>query len=720
MWLNPLMLTGLVVVAIPVAIHLVMRTRPRRMLFPALRFVQASQRASAGMMKLKHLALMILRVAILALLVFIIARPISRRDVVAAPGDVDKVPAAVVLCFDNSPSMGYRHQGYSRLEVAQRLARKILDRMPAGSRFAVLDLAAGGGVRTLEADRGAAEAAIGRVALSSLATGTGGMLKKAEFLLEAVDDMDRHEIYLFTDMSPMAFTGLEPGALAQYTRVPVYVLDLGVEKNLNVTLGRATLSAPAVGRGATVTFAATAIAGDRAATRTLALELDGEMRGRQPVKLPRPHAAMTARFNETITGNGIVQGRLFLEEPDALVADDVRYFTLRVGGSPKVAVVTGDASSAGDSSPAYLVSQALAPEELRLKALAPVEVTMMSSSDLESAALNSFEAVLLVDAPGIRPGGWAALERYVDGGGGLVVIPGSDVADELARRAGTGHGSEAAQRLLGVRMTLPASGDGGGSTHLVIPSYDDPALAGFDRGQAADLALPVIRRWVVLEPTAARTLLTLAAGRRQQAALVTRRGKGGAVYTLATGPERSWSDLASRSDEFVVLMHSLLAAARGETSRGGDHAIGQRIVLSLPRALAGRAATLTGPGLTVPLGCRIHATTAEAMLPPLYRPGNYRLRVALPGGSRLFGFSLNVDPAESRLTRIDVASLYNHFARGMLHVARDLEGLERAETLVRQGREVTAWLLPILMLAMVLELFLANRFYRRPASAEAA
>jgi len=56
----------------------------------------------------------------------------------------------------------------------------------------------------------------------------------------------------------------------------------------------------------------------------------------------------------------------------------------------------------------------------------------------------------------------------------------------------------------------------------------------------------------------------------------------------------------------------------------------------------------------------------------------------------------------------------------MLHVARDLEGLKRAETLVRQGRELTAWLLPILMLAMVLELFLANRFYRRPASAEAA
>jgi Aerotolerance regulator N-terminal/von Willebrand factor type A domain len=715
MWLNPLMLTGLVVVAIPVAIHLVMRTRPRRMVFPALRFVQASQRASVGMMKLKHLVLMILRVVMLALLVFIIARPISRRDVVAAPDDVDKVPAAVVLCFDNSPSMGYRHQGYSRLEVARRLARKIVARMPAGSRFSVLDLGdSGSSVPPLDDDRGAAEAAIGRVELSSLSTGTSGMLGLAELLLKSASGMDRHEIYLFTDMSPQAFAGLEPGALARYTRVPVYVLDLGVEKNLNVTLDRATLSAPVVGRGATVTFAATAIAGDRATTRTLALELDGETRGRQPVKLTQPRAATTVRFNETVTGEGIVQGRLLLQEPDALVADDVRYFTLRVGGSPKVAVVTGDASS-GAAAPAYLVSQALAPEELRVKGLAPVEVTMLTSSALESAALSPLEAVLLVDASGIRPGGWSALERYVDGGGGLVVIPGSGVADELAR-AGAGHGSEAARRLLGVRMAPPPNGVG--STHLAVPSYDDPALAGFDRGQAADLALPVIRRWVALEPTAARVILTLADGRRAPA-LVTCRGKGGPVYTLATGPERSWSDLASRSDEFVVLMHSLLAAARGEVSRGGDHAIGQRIVLALPRALAGRAATLTGPGLKVPLGCRIHATTAEAMLPPLYRPGNYRLRVALPGGSRLFGFSLNVDPAESRLTRVDVANLHNHFARGMLHVARDIEGLARAEILVRRGREVTAWLLPILMLAMVLELWLANRFYRRPASVEA-
>ena len=131
MWLHPLMLTGLVTLAIPVAIHLVMRTRPRRMEFPAVRFVQESQRASGGMNRLKHLLLLALRLAILALLVVILARPMGRAGAVAGPDELQRVPASVVLCFDNSPSMTYRHQGLSRLEQAQQYAREIVRRLPA-------------------------------------------------------------------------------------------------------------------------------------------------------------------------------------------------------------------------------------------------------------------------------------------------------------------------------------------------------------------------------------------------------------------------------------------------------------------------------------------------------------------------------------------------------------------------------------------------------------
>lgn len=709
MWLNPLMLTGLVALAIPVAIHLVMRARPRRMVFPALRFVRDSQRASGGVNRLKHLLLLALRVAVLALLVVILARPMSRRHVVSAAAELDKIPASVVLCFDNSPSMTYRFQGSSRLDEAQRLARRIVERMPADSRFAVLDLAAAGPARWLDTDAGAVEQAIGRVAPCHLSSNVGGLLTAAQLLLKEGGDKPRPDIYLFTDMTAAAWDGIAPAAFADYDQVPVYVLDVGVEENLNAALNLPELSSRLAARNSTVRISDTVANGARPSSRTVALELSGQVRGRVPVDLPQPGTTAAVRFNERMTDEGLVQGRLMLMESDPVAADNVRYFSLRVGRPPPVAIVHGSAG-AGQGAAALLVAQALAPEELLLAGQATVRPEALPVAALGKQPLGEFEAVFLVDAAGISDAGWAALDRFVAGGGGLVVLMGQEVADELARGSSS-YASPAARGLLGAEVgPLRQLGV---ATRFTVPSYETPVLAAFDRGQTADLGRTEIGRYVELKPAAGtKTILGLATG---DAALLAGTARGGSVFTLATGPAREWSNLAARPEEFVVLMHSLLGAARGEFAPPAEFAIGQPISFSFPRQYAGRSVTLTGPGLATPDGRQINATTAVAVLPPLFEPGNYLLRVAAAGGSEVFGFSLNVDPAESRPGRRSAAEIEKLFARGRVHLATDLDSLQQAETLVRQGRELTAFFLPLLMAAMIAELLLANRFYRRPA-----
>jgi len=99
MWINAAMLAALVVAALPVIVHLVMRGRPRQMDFPALRFVRQSHLASAGRTRLKRWLLLALRAAALALFVLVLARPIDSSGVVASYQDA---PAAAVLCFDTS------------------------------------------------------------------------------------------------------------------------------------------------------------------------------------------------------------------------------------------------------------------------------------------------------------------------------------------------------------------------------------------------------------------------------------------------------------------------------------------------------------------------------------------------------------------------------------------------------------------------------------------
>lgn len=74
-WLHPSLLVGLALVAVPVLLHLLMRAKPKKLVFPALRLIQNRKRTNVRRLRLRHWALMLLRMAVLALLVLLVARP---------------------------------------------------------------------------------------------------------------------------------------------------------------------------------------------------------------------------------------------------------------------------------------------------------------------------------------------------------------------------------------------------------------------------------------------------------------------------------------------------------------------------------------------------------------------------------------------------------------------------------------------------------------------
>lgn len=74
-WLHPALLFGFAVVAAPVLLHLLMRQKPKKLVFPALRLVEQRKRDTSRRFRLRHLWLLILRMAALAALVAAVARP---------------------------------------------------------------------------------------------------------------------------------------------------------------------------------------------------------------------------------------------------------------------------------------------------------------------------------------------------------------------------------------------------------------------------------------------------------------------------------------------------------------------------------------------------------------------------------------------------------------------------------------------------------------------
>ena len=58
--LNPALLAGLALIAIPVILHLLMRAKPKRLIFPALRLIATRRKQNSQRLRLRHLLLLAL------------------------------------------------------------------------------------------------------------------------------------------------------------------------------------------------------------------------------------------------------------------------------------------------------------------------------------------------------------------------------------------------------------------------------------------------------------------------------------------------------------------------------------------------------------------------------------------------------------------------------------------------------------------------------------
>lgn len=135
----PILLGGLLAAGVPVLLHLLVRQRPRRLPFPAFRFLAQKQKVSARKLRLRHLLLLALRMLLIAGLCLALARPRLFYEGLGLSGER---PVAAVFLFDTSASMEYRTGEANRLDEAKKRALELLDRLPAeGGRFLVLDSA---------------------------------------------------------------------------------------------------------------------------------------------------------------------------------------------------------------------------------------------------------------------------------------------------------------------------------------------------------------------------------------------------------------------------------------------------------------------------------------------------------------------------------------------------------------------------------------------------
>src|SRR3954465_6291761 len=136
--MHPILFLGAALVGLPIILHLIMKQEPRRLPFPAFRFLKQRLKTNQRKLRLRHFILLAMRMLLIALFCLTLYQPTFKSDRLNIRGEQ---PVAVVIVIDTTPSMGYVSNGETRLAEAQRRALELLKELPDKSVVAVVDTA---------------------------------------------------------------------------------------------------------------------------------------------------------------------------------------------------------------------------------------------------------------------------------------------------------------------------------------------------------------------------------------------------------------------------------------------------------------------------------------------------------------------------------------------------------------------------------------------------
>lgn len=265
--------------------------------------------------------------------------------------------------------------------------------------------------------------------------------------LALIPEGEHGEVVLLSDgRAAGGETGIDGRALAQAREVPVHTIVVDPVRNDPAVL-QVELAEPQVRPGSTASGKVQVVGGDRPQRGTLTVKVGDKIAMTQPVELPAGEAIdvpFSHALDEKATpGTLPVEATLELEEAGDTDATNNRGSgSLVVGEPPKVRIIAGEEADGG------AIARALRAERME------VEVVKASEMKPEHSRLEGVDLVVLANAPaeavagerGMADAFMANLARWVDGGGGLVVL-GGPMAYDMG-----GYGDTAIEKILPVKI----------------------------------------------------------------------------------------------------------------------------------------------------------------------------------------------------------------------------------------------------------------------------
>lgn len=569
--LNSLLAWGALAFTIPVAIHLLFRSRHRSVDWGAMHLLSDVWQVNHRRVRLLQVWLLLLRCLIPVLLAFCLARPVLTGVLASA-----NAARLVIVVVDDSLSMSARYRdGQEGIERAKQMLAAVFDSL--GNRDEVMILR-GSQLDTVPVVSGVAGAAR---ELREI-TANAGPVSLAELVrggLAAAESVPHFqpEVLVVTDFLGASVDNETTRALASFVesgdasrRVPVRLLHVCADETppANLSVEAIDVRDPAVITGRPIQVSALLRNGSNQPVSgvTVRWHADRELFDEQSIDIP-PRSQRLVTTKHRFHAEGSKSIAVSIDESDSLAADNRRAVRLDVRDEVVVLLVDGQPDPIAWQSETDFLAAALSPFTFSGDEETGAIRAVVTAHPLTAAALARAEPDVLVLANVAQPSDAEKMlvVDHVLSGGSLVLFDGSAI-DPRAYN-GVWRGSEG-------EIALPAELGGlvvsepGKEPSLIGGKLDiGPwrGLADADPGWLDDVDLSGFRQ-LSPRPSVARSdsvILRTADGEP----LVVRAPQGaGQIVQWAIPCDTGWSNLPLRPAFVPMMQQLMLALAGAETS----------------------------------------------------------------------------------------------------------------------------------------------------------
>lgn len=704
-FLHPLALWGVLLVAVPIIIHLITRRKALRKPFAAIQFILLSYQKQKRKLRLKRILILLARILIVALLALLIARPSVM--IRGSSMNLDSSSRSIVILIDNTMSMS---QGgdKSPFVKAIKLARSIIESLGTEQESAVMAVAP----ERVEKKEGMSLSADPAPLLKTLESIqiSYGHHSLQEALISAIEVVKRgayepKQVLLITDLQKSAW---EFSTNFSNSGVDLLVLDVGAEGDTsNLALSDLALK-PAVGEARyEAKVEIRAYSKEPMNGRELVVNVNGEERARTFVDIPAGGAIAKELIFSSV-GGALLLGTVKIP-PDALEADNVRYFTARSSGRLNALVVDGDPRPERYGAETYYLMNALNP---RLEARSRIEPTMMTVAQFEETSLKGYDLVILANVGSVRGKTTLALKEFVKEGGALLFSLGDQI-DPATFQSSFGE-------LVPAPIYILKEAPQGEGFHLDAFRDSHPATEIFRKADGGDLSLPTFTKYFMVDLSAssdgARRILSFNDG----APALIEKGIGKGKTALWTSTlDRDWNNMCIYPTYLPLLQQLAIYLTGGallETNSSGYTAEADVVFECSATSMSAIVQTPSDKLIEVML------TTSEDGKGGVFRPqemGFYKLFCVKEGEKKLSGdkepdkvIAVNVDTRESNLERWEVSKLKEFLAQQGLEntaVGRNFSELASGGGFKEGRKEIWESIIFVMFVIILFEAFLTRK-----------